>query len=88
MDHPRRQIILDVLKEQYKDSREAYLEEVAEEIDSQWHVLKKRALTGYDGDWTLTYHLDSGIYILLGRPDAARNAAQKILRRMAEKDVH
>lgn len=83
----RREIILEILKEQYPQVKDSLLEEIAENLDRNWHILKRRSLDGVNNEWTLSGHVQSAIWDQLAQGAQSAAAAHRILRRLAEEDV-
>ena len=84
----RRIIIFEALKDQYPEMDIGVLDVLAEEIDTQWHILKRDSLSGLNGEWTLAGHVQSHILSRLYNASKASTAAHKIMRKLAEERSH
>lgn len=87
MDEARKEIITEVLSEQYPKVGKELIEELATDLTEHWHILKKKALNGDSGEWTLSGHVQTVIWDKLAEGAQSATAAHKILRRMAEEGL-
>lgn len=83
----RREVILQALREEYHDWDVKALSDLSEQIDTNWHIIKKRALTGANDEWTLTGQVQSIIWGVLAGGAQSASAANKIVRRLGEEHV-
>lgn len=83
----RQKIVLEVLQQEYPRASKDVLEALADDIDTRWHIIKRRSINGENGEWTLSGQLSFVIWDELAEGAQSVAAAHKILARMAKEGV-